>query len=69
MPEWKNDNITITIDHDACTGCGECVSNCPADVFELKNEKSVVVNLDDCAECCVCVDNCPENAITHTSCS
>ncbi len=28
----------ITIDTDACDGCGECATACPADLFEVVNE-------------------------------
>ncbi|MBW1798353.1 MAG: 4Fe-4S binding protein, partial [Deltaproteobacteria bacterium] len=28
----------ITIDTDKCDGCGDCVSACPVDVFEVMDE-------------------------------
>ncbi|MBF0551113.1 MAG: 4Fe-4S dicluster domain-containing protein [Deltaproteobacteria bacterium] len=28
----------ITIDTDKCTGCGDCVTTCPAQVFEILTE-------------------------------
>ena len=28
----------ITIDTDKCDGCGDCVSTCPADIFEVMDE-------------------------------
>ncbi len=28
----------ITIDTDECSGCGDCVTACPADVFEVVDE-------------------------------
>lgn len=51
------------IDHDKCTGCGTCVDVCPVEVFEMKDDKSEVVQPDECVECETCVENCPENAI------
>ena len=31
-------NYFITIDTDRCNGCGDCVTACPADVFEVLEE-------------------------------
>lgn len=31
-------NYFITIDTDKCNGCGDCVTACPADVFEVLEE-------------------------------
>jgi NAD-dependent dihydropyrimidine dehydrogenase PreA subunit len=70
MPEWKSEElgITITVDYDKCTGVGDCVDMCPVEVFEVQNEKAVVVNIDECTECCACVTACPNEAIEHSSC-
>ncbi|MHA1606961.1 MAG: ATP-binding protein [Candidatus Freyarchaeota archaeon] len=68
VKEFKSGDITITIDHDKCTGCGSCVEACPSEVFEVQDEKSVAVRVEDCVECCSCVEACPENAISHSSC-
>ena len=51
------------VNKEKCTGCGTCVSVCPADVFEMKDGKSVVVRPQDCMECGACVQNCPFQAI------
>ena len=40
--------------------CGECVDVCPTDVYELQNEKSVVVNEDECLGCESCIEVCEE---------
>ncbi len=52
------------VDAGKCTGCGTCVSVCPQQVFEMKNDKAVVVNPDNCIGCRVCETACPEGAIT-----
>ena len=70
MPEWKSEEVgvTITVDYDLCTGVGECVDNCPVEVYELIDEKAVATNIDECTECCTCVVSCPNEAIKHSSC-
>jgi len=37
----------VEIDADKCTGDEECVNICPTGVFEMQDEKAVVVNLDE----------------------
>lgn len=54
------------VDQEKCVGCGECVEVCPVDVYELQNEKSVVVNEDECLGCESCLEVCEEGAITLT---
>jgi NAD-dependent dihydropyrimidine dehydrogenase PreA subunit len=60
--------VKIEIDYDKCTGSGECVDVCPADVYELVDGKATAPNINECTECCSCVENCPTDAITHSSC-
>jgi len=67
--EWPGDGITIKIDYDKCKGHSECIDNCPADVYELQNEKAVPVAIEGCVQCCTCVSVCPEQAIEHSACS
>lgn len=57
--EWK-----ILIEMEKCTGCGECVENCPGEVYELVDAKAVIANPGECHGCRTCEDVCPENAIT-----
>ena len=54
----------ITIDESKCTGCGECVDICPAEVLTMENEKSKVAQIEECLGCESCVETCPEDAIT-----
>jgi len=55
--------VEIKIDTEKCDGCGTCVDICPVDVFEIKDEKSIVINLDECLVCSACEVQCPNNAI------
>ena len=55
---------TIRVDAGKCDGCGTCVSVCPVGVYELKENKSVVVNQDACLVCKACETQCPKTAIT-----
>ena len=65
---WQNDNVTIKLDLEACKGHGDCADNCPGEVYDMVENKTVAVRLDDCVECCTCVEVCPEHAIEHSSC-
>lgn len=51
----------LTIDEEACDGCGECVDECPTGAIELDDVARV--DLDICDECCLCIDVCPNDAI------
>ena len=55
--------VEVKVDVEKCTGCGTCVDTCPVEVFEIKDEKSVVVNNDECLVCRACEVQCPEAAI------
>jgi len=55
---------TTKVDPGKCDGCGTCVSVCPVGVYELKENKSVVVNNDVCLVCKACETQCPKSAIT-----
>lgn len=70
LKTWKSEllGITIDIDHDDCTGCGDCAVVCLSEVIEIVDGKSICLVIDNCTECCACVEECPEKAIVHSSC-
>lgn len=65
---FEEGDIKITIDHEKCTGIGECVSVCPVDILEVVDGKAIVNKIGECIECCSCVSACPNDAIEHDSC-
>ncbi len=54
----------ITIDHEKCTGNGECVDVCPVEVYVLQKDKAVAAHAEECLGCMSCVEVCPKQAIT-----
>ena len=53
----------IEIDGDACTGCGNCIVICGAQVFEMRENTSVAVRIEDCLECGNCEVVCEADAL------
>ena len=56
----------FVVDADACVGCEACMSNCPAELYEMVDGHAQfkVDNADDCVECNACIENCPAEAIS-----
>jgi NAD-dependent dihydropyrimidine dehydrogenase PreA subunit len=56
----------ITLNADACTGCGTCVKACPHRVLELNDRKAFLSVEARCIECGACQLNCHHGAIEVT---
>lgn len=52
----------VIIHQEQCVGCGQCVSDCPNKVIEMKNNKAVVLS-DECMKCGHCIAICPKDAV------
>lgn len=52
----------VTINKEACIGCGACVDVCPQSALYMKDDK-VEVN-EKCNLCGACISACPVNALS-----
>ncbi|MDD4601297.1 Ferredoxin-1 [bioreactor metagenome] len=52
----------VTVDAEACSGCGECVKACPGQILALQDCKAQLVG-DECLGCLSCETVCPATAI------
>jgi NAD-dependent dihydropyrimidine dehydrogenase PreA subunit len=59
--------IRIEVDQDLCaaSGCNQCISVCPVDVFRLEKGRLVVdaENEDECTLCDLCLEGCTFHAL------
>lgn len=54
----------ITIDEERCTGCGQCIPNCPEGALQVIDGKARIVNDLFCDGLGACIGHCPEGAIS-----
>jgi len=54
--------LVPTPDPDACTACGACVEQCPAEALSLTKDIPVV-DIERCVTCFCCQEVCPEKAM------
>lgn len=64
----NNENISIIVKDDLCTGCGTCVSLCPENALEIElNKKKGIfrpkINLNYCNKCKICLKVCPGHEV------
>jgi len=56
--------MPVTIDKDACIGCGACIGVCPVEALSLDDDGKSECDADKCIDCGTCVGTCPVEAIT-----
>ena len=54
----------IRIDDAKCTGCGQCIPNCPEGALQVIDGKARLISDLFCDGLGACVGNCPEGAMT-----
>ncbi|MDD4136639.1 MAG: 4Fe-4S dicluster domain-containing protein [Methanoregula sp.] len=54
----------INIDEEKCTGCGQCIPDCPEGALQLIEGKARLVSDLFCDGLGACIGTCPENAIS-----
>ena len=59
----EHDNWYPQINAMRCTGCGDCIAQCPSNALGWKSEKASLVHPDRYAYCATCEDLCPSNAV------
>ncbi len=54
----------IKIDEELCTGCGECIPNCPEGAIQLIDDKARIISDIFCDGLGACIGHCPMDAIS-----
>ena len=54
----------IKIDEDKCTGCEDCIPNCPEGALQIIDGKARIISDLFCDGLGACIGHCPEGAIT-----
>jgi len=61
--EVREMDTPIVFDEAECVQCGACVSVCPVQVFEYKDDRTISINLKRCVLCKTCIAMCPHGAL------
>jgi NAD-dependent dihydropyrimidine dehydrogenase PreA subunit len=62
--EYIKNGASLSLDPDACNGCGSCADVCPHGVFIIASGKAAIAHRAACMECGACALNCPTGALT-----
>ena len=54
----------IKIDEDTCTGCGDCIPNCPEGALQIIDGKARIISDLFCDGLGACIGHCPVDAIS-----
>lgn len=60
---WIHHNAKLAVDPSKCTGCEECVSQCPVGAIEMVGAKARIRS-EACVDCAFCLDYCKPGAFT-----
>ncbi|MEO0025876.1 MAG: 4Fe-4S binding protein [candidate division WOR-3 bacterium] len=60
----KRSRKIISINEEKCTGCGQCIPNCPEGALQIIDGKARLVSDLFCDGLGACVGTCPEGALT-----
>jgi len=63
---YRNEDNTIIIHSENCTGCRACVEACPFAAIFLNPDTDIAVTCDLCGGEPVCVKYCPTGALAYT---
>lgn len=62
---WRGEEVA-TFDAERCSGCNQCVKQCPFEAIAAAGRSPVVFSADRCWGCGICRAACPSDAITMT---
>lgn len=60
---YLDEQLTLSFEPAACTGCGTCAEVCPHGVFAIVDGRAQLVEPKACMECGACARNCSFGAI------